>query len=56
MNYSIIRYILCRVLEFQALFLLLPCIVAVCYGEKQGWSYLLVAAGCLLIGGLGTLK
>lgn len=56
MNYSIIRYILCRVLEFQALFLLLPCIVAVCYGEKQGWFYLLVAAGCLLIGGLGKLK
>ena len=24
MNYSIIRYILCRVLEFQALFLALP--------------------------------
>lgn len=56
MNYSIIRYILCRVLEFQALFLLLPCIVAVCYGEKQGWVYLLVAAGCLLIGELGKLK
>lgn len=56
MNYSIIRYILCRVLEFQALFLLLPCIVAVCYGEKQGWIYLMVAAGCFLIGGLGKLK
>lgn len=56
MNYSIIRYILCRVLEFQALFLLLPCIVAVCYGEKQGWMYLIVAAGCFLAGGLGKLK
>ena len=56
MNYSIIRYILCRVLEFQALFLLLPCITALCYGEKQGWVYLLVAAGCLCIGGLGKLK
>ena len=56
MNYSIIRYILCRVLEFQALFLLLPCVVAAAYGEEQGWIYLMVAAGCLGIGGLGKLK
>lgn len=56
MNYSIIRYILCRVLEFQALFLMLPCITAVCYGEKQGWAYLLTAIGCFAIGGLGKLK
>lgn len=56
MNYSIIRYILCWVLEFQALFLMLPCITAICYGEKQGWMYFFVAIGCLLIGALGKLK
>ncbi len=56
MNYSIIRYILCRVLEFQAMFLALPCIVALIYGEKEGWAYLLVLAACLLLGGLGKLK
>lgn len=56
MNYSIIRYILCWVLEFQALFLALPCIVAVCYGEKQGWIYFMVAAGCFLLGAAGRLK
>lgn len=56
MNYSIIRYILCRVLEFQGLFLMLPFITALFYGEKQGIVYLLTAAGCLLIGGLGKLK
>lgn len=56
MNYSIIRYILFWVLEFQALFLMLPCITAVCYGEKQGWMYLVVAVGCLIIGAIGKLK
>ena len=31
MNYSIIRYILCRVSEFQAIFLALPCLVAIIF-------------------------
>ena len=56
MNYSIIRYILCRVLEFQALFLALPCVVSLIYWEKEGWAYAIVAVSCLLIGGLGKLK
>lgn len=56
MNYSIIRYILCRVLEFQALFLALPCISALIYRESEGFAYLVVAVLCLLIGGLGKLK
>lgn len=53
MNYSIIRYILFRVMEFAGAFLLLPCLVALLYGEKEGLAFLAVAAGCLLIGGLG---
>ena len=53
MNYSIIRYIICRVLEFQAVFLLLPCIVALIYGEQAGWAYLVVMVGCFLLGNIG---
>ena len=56
MNYSIIRYIICRVLEFQALFLLLPCLVALAYREQAGWAYLAVMAGCFLVGNLGKRK
>ncbi len=56
MNYSIIRYILCRVLEFQAYFLALPCMVALIYGEREGWAYGVVMISCLLLGGLGKLK
>ena len=36
MNYGIIRYIQGVVLEFEALFLLLPCLVAAVYGDKEG--------------------
>ncbi len=56
MNYSIIRYILCRVLEFQALFLALPCVAALIYGEREGFAYLVVAVSCLLVGALGKLR
>ena len=56
MNYSVIRYILCRVLEFQAIFLSLPCLIAVIYGEREGWAYAAVMACCLLLGFLGKLK
>lgn len=48
MNYSIIRYILFRVLEFAALFLALPCLVAIIYQEKAGYSFAVVMAGCLI--------
>ncbi len=56
MNYSIIRYLLCRVLEFQALFLALPCLVAAWYQESAGWAYAGVALVCLLVGGIGKRK
>ena len=56
MNHSIIRYIICRVLEFQALFLLLPCIAALIYREQAGWAYLAVTAGCFLTGWIGKRK
>ena len=53
MNYSIIRYIICRVLEFQALFLSLPCIVALIYREQAGWAYFIVMMACFLVGWIG---
>ena len=35
MNYSIIRFIIGRVLCFEAAFMILPCITAVIYQEKK---------------------
>jgi len=53
MNYSIIRYILCRVLEFEGVFLILPCIVAIIYGEKEGVAYAVTMLFCLVCGTIG---
>lgn len=53
MNYSIIRYILCRVLEFEGIFLALPCIVAIIYGEKEGVAYAVTMLFCLVLGLIG---
>ena len=54
MNKSIIRYILCRVLQFEGLFLLLPVIVSLFYKEKEGWIFLIISAGCLFLGTMGA--
>ena len=53
MNYSIIRYILCRVLEFEGAFLLLPCLVALLYGEREGFAFLISMLLCLGAGFVG---
>ncbi len=53
MNHSIIRYILCRVLEFAALFMTLPCLIGIFYKEKSFIYFAVVIAVCLVIGGIG---
>lgn len=53
MNYSIIRYILFRVLEFTALFLTLPCLVAAIYQEKSGFAFAAVMIGCFVVAEIG---
>ncbi len=55
MNKSIIRFILCKVLQFEGIFLILPFIVSLFYGEKEGLAYLSVGALSLLIGTIGSV-
>lgn len=50
MNYSIIFYIMGWILNFEAAFMVLPCIVALIYGEPAGWSFVTSMGLCLLIG------
>lgn len=50
MNYSIIFYIIGWILNLEAAFLFPSCIVAVIYGEKEGWAILASVVLCLLIG------
>ncbi len=54
MNYSIIRYILFRILEFLAAFLLLPCLVALIYREwADGLVFLILFLVCLVVAEIG---
>ena len=52
MNYRMILSLLGDVLLVIGAFLLLPCIVAVIYGEPELWVLLATAAGSGLLGGL----
>lgn len=57
MNTSIIRYILGLVLKMEAALMVLPCIVALVYGEYKGlFSYLSVLCICAIVGFISTHK
>ncbi|MDD5936265.1 MAG: TrkH family potassium uptake protein [Clostridiales bacterium] len=50
MNHSMISYILGFVLKFEAIFMLLPCLVAVIYREQTGFAYLIMFVFCFGMG------
>ncbi len=50
MNYSIVRYVLGHILLVEGALMLLPCIVAAIYGEREGFAYLFVALLCAVLG------
>lgn len=50
MNYKLVLYILGKVMSFLALFLLLPCAVAIIYKEKAGVYFIITAAVSLMFG------
>ncbi len=56
MRGSIIRRIIGYVLILEAALMMLPCIVALIYQESEGFSYLIVSAAALVIGGLLAVK
>ena len=50
MNYSAITYIIGWLLNFEAIFMTLPCLVAAIYGEESGWVFVITIFFCLLLG------
>ena len=54
MNRSMIRYILCKVLQFEGVFLLLPCIVSLIYKEKEGIIFFALGVSVFTLGTLGS--
>lgn len=55
MNYSMVCYILGKVLKMEGVVMLLPALVGAFYQEKSGWSFLIVAIGCYLLGTIMNL-
>ncbi len=56
MNTSIIRYILGHIIKLEGFFMLLPCVIAIIFHEKELFAYLSMAVVCILLGSLITLK
>ena len=56
MNYRMIKYITGWLLIFEALFMTLPAVTAIVYKEAELWHFLMVMAGCLVLGGLMILR
>lgn len=56
MNFRMIFYVLGLVMNFESVFLLVPCVTAVIYREKEGIAYLIMAVVCLAAGIIMTAK
>ena len=56
MNTSIIRYILGHIIKLEGIFLLLPCVIAIIFNEKELFVYLAMSVVCILLGSLLTFK
>ncbi|MGN0688063.1 MAG: TrkH family potassium uptake protein [Oscillospiraceae bacterium] len=56
MNYTMVTYVLGWILIFEGIFMAVPTITAVVYGEAAVWHFLGTALICLLLGRLMTLK
>ena len=56
MNFAMIVYLLGWILNFEAIFLLLPTFTALIYGETAGFAFLTTIGICLLIGLALTFK
>ena len=56
MNKSVIRFLMGKVLKTEAVLMVLPCLVALIYREKEGFYYLFTFVLCCLVGFLLCLK
>ncbi|MCM1330092.1 MAG: TrkH family potassium uptake protein [Ruminococcus sp.] len=56
MNFKMIAYILGWILIFEAIFMAVPLVTAVCFGENEFWYFLLTAGFCLFAGWLMIRK
>ena len=56
MNFGFITYIIGWILNFQGLFLLVPCIISMIYNEKSGFAFIISSIISFAVGFLFTRK
>ena len=56
MNYSIILYIVGKVMMLEAACFLIPAVTSIIYGEHEGFAYLTVGVAAAVIGYLISSK
>ncbi len=56
MNYKMVGYLLGWLLLFEALFLCVPVLTGIYYGEKELWAFLVTAIVCAAVGRIMTSK
>lgn len=56
MNIKIVMYFLGWVLNIEAIFMLLPCTIALIYGETNGFYFLIIGIICGILGWLFSHK
>ena len=56
MNYKMVTYILGWIMIFEAIFMLVPSVTAIVYGESTLWYFLGTALICFIFGRLLTFK
>lgn len=56
MNYTMIRYIVGKVLKMEGAVLLLPALVGAIYQEKSAWAFVITAAVCYICGFILGIK
>lgn len=56
MNRAIIRYILGTILKTEGILMLLPCLTALVYNEREGMAYLVTAIASFLLGLIISFK
>ncbi len=50
MNTSMIRFLLGQIIKIEGVILLFPCVMAVVFGEQEGFVYLLMGLLCIALG------
>lgn len=56
MNLPIIAYVVSCILEIEAVLMLFPALVALIYGEKSGWGFVICALVAALLGAFFVIK